>query len=451
MLRAVVTLMDGTAAQIEPRSIALEPGGPRPSSASTDTIETPGHAGAGLKSRPRHIRDRPLRILWYERSFGLGGSQLRLKEVIEHLSTAGGFDSTVVAPGEGPLESALTAQGASVHSIPPLPLDDPVAYETSVSELTAWARRRFDIIVGWTLTSFPGVDVATRLRLPAIWRVGEAKPLRTVVRWLGHELHPLIERRAQQVGAYASVLLCNSMAARQSLAASGFAGRWILFSTGIDTEAARSYVQKVDRASCRSTLELPTDRRLLVVPAMVWNPKGQLNLVSALARAHDRSRLTCLLVGNTHQPYVELITRLADRSELGEALRLVPFQDDVRPWLRAADVMVCSSESESLPASVVEGMAFGLPVLATSVGDLPRLVVPGVNGWLCEPNDIASMVATLDRVAIASDEDLQRMGGESARRVAAHHDRAVAVSRLAELLHSTAEGSTPPWLDAEAI
>ena len=184
---------------------------------------------------------------------------------------------------------------------------------------------------------------------------------------------------------------------------------------------------------------------------MVWNPKGQLNLVAALARAHDRSRLTCVLVGNTHQPYVELITRLADRSELGEALRLVPFQEDVRPWLRAADVIVCSSETESLPASVVEGMAFGLPVLATSVGDLPRLVVPGVNGWLCEPNDIASMVAGLERVAVASDEDLQRMGEASTRWVAANHDRAVAVSRLAELLHSTAEGSTPPWLDAQAI
>ena len=127
--------MDGTSTQIEPRSIAIELAGPRPSSASTDTIQAPSIAGANLKSRPRHFRDRPLRILWYERSFGLGGSQLRLKEMIEHLSTDGAFDSTVVAPGDGPLQSALTALGASVHSIPPLSLDDPVAYETTVSEL----------------------------------------------------------------------------------------------------------------------------------------------------------------------------------------------------------------------------------------------------------------------------------------------------------------------------
>jgi glycosyltransferase involved in cell wall biosynthesis len=126
--------------------------------------------------------------------------------------------------------------------------------------------------------------------------------------------------------------------------------------------------------------------------------------------------------------------RFIESNGLADSARVLPFCEDLRPWWRASDVAVCLSESDSLPASVLEAMVFGLPVLATRVGDLPELVEPGVTGWLCEPSDLGSAVAGLECVARAAPEELRRLGDAAARRMAESHDRKVVLSRMAELV-----------------
>jgi glycosyltransferase involved in cell wall biosynthesis len=104
-------------------------------------------------------------------------------------------------------------------------------------------------------------------------------------------------------------------------------------------------------------------------------------------------------------------------------------------------VAVCPSESEALPAAVVQAMAYGLPVLGCRVGDLPRLIEPGVTGWLCDRSDLAALVASLRAVATTPPDEVRRLGEAAAEKIALSHDRAKLLDRLAGLFRAVATGT----------
>ena len=56
--------------------------------------------------------------------------------------------------------------------------------------------------------------------------------------------------------------------------------------------------------------------------------------------------------------------------------------------LREADVFFLPSYNEGMPMSVLDAMGYGLPVVSTNVGGIPKIVHDGENGYCCEPGDI---------------------------------------------------------------
>jgi glycogen synthase len=66
--------------------------------------------------------------------------------------------------------------------------------------------------------------------------------------------------------------------------------------------------------------------------------------------------------------------------------------------LRHSDLLVLATRYEELPSVLVEGMAAGLPVVASRVGGIPALVDHDVNGLLVPPGDAAALAAAITRV-----------------------------------------------------
>jgi glycosyltransferase involved in cell wall biosynthesis len=79
---------------------------------------------------------------------------------------------------------------------------------------------------------------------------------------------------------------------------------------------------------------------------------------------------------------------------------------------RQADLFVTATTWEGMPNTVLEGMACGLPVVATRAAGLDQLVKEGINGYLVDINDSASLA---DRLAslIDNPHERTRMGKES--------------------------------------
>jgi glycosyltransferase involved in cell wall biosynthesis len=66
--------------------------------------------------------------------------------------------------------------------------------------------------------------------------------------------------------------------------------------------------------------------------------------------------------------------------------------------MSAAEIFVLPSITEGFPLSVLEAMAWGLPIIATSVGGVPELIENGVTGMLCPPRNedaLAHAIITL--------------------------------------------------------
>ena len=60
---------------------------------------------------------------------------------------------------------------------------------------------------------------------------------------------------------------------------------------------------------------------------------------------------------------------------------------EVASWMRRSGLLLLTSRSEGMPNVVIEALACGTPVVATSVGDVPEIVVDDVNGFVVRAND----------------------------------------------------------------
>jgi glycosyltransferase involved in cell wall biosynthesis len=95
-------------------------------------------------------------------------------------------------------------------------------------------------------------------------------------------------------------------------------------------------------------------------------------------------------------------------------VEFVGFTEDVLAILGAVDCLVhASTVPEPFGQVVVEGMAAGLPVIASNEGGPAEVITDGVDGLLCPPGDPSALAALLLRVA--ADPDLRSRLGAAAR------------------------------------
>jgi glycosyltransferase involved in cell wall biosynthesis len=110
---------------------------------------------------------------------------------------------------------------------------------------------------------------------------------------------------------------------------------------------------------------------------------------------------------------------LAGRLGVHDRVSFLGSRSDLPGLLRDAQCVVLASDSEGCPLSVLEAMAAGVPVVATSVGGVPELVVDGETGALTRPGDAGELAAALRGLLSAPERarSLGENGRERARRL----------------------------------
>ncbi|MCQ2410326.1 MAG: glycosyltransferase family 4 protein [Elusimicrobiaceae bacterium] len=90
------------------------------------------------------------------------------------------------------------------------------------------------------------------------------------------------------------------------------------------------------------------------------------------------------------------------QSGMQNAVVLAGEQKEVRPFLNMADVFVLPSLEESLPLALLEALCAGLACIVSPVGDMPRWVQHGENGFVVPAKDITLLSCVMSE--LSSDE-----------------------------------------------
>ncbi|MEU9303107.1 glycosyltransferase family 4 protein [Streptomyces sp. NPDC048269] len=200
--------------------------------------------------------------------------------------------------------------------------------------------------------------------------------------------------RWERYGArWADRVVCVSEAERRAGEAEGITARWSVIRNGVDLDhfCPGGPDPGQDKARARAGLPLPAafrgDGPLAVCVGRLCHQKGQDVLLRAwpeLLGTVPGARLA--LVGDG--PDTERLRRTAP-----PGVHFAGAAADIRPWLRAADLVVLPSRWEGMALAPLEAMACGRPVLVSDVSGARESLPPG-QGRLC-------LVPTEDPTALA--------------------------------------------------
>jgi N-acetyl-alpha-D-glucosaminyl L-malate synthase BshA len=174
-----------------------------------------------------------------------------------------------------------------------------------------------------------------------------------------------------------------------------------------------------DRHKVRAPRCLPepsSDQQLTLMHISNFRPvKRTEDVVRVFARVRERADVRLVLVGDG--PEYPRTRELVETLGLQDSVRYVGVVDEVASLLKAADVLLLPSETESFGLVALEAMASGVPVVASDVGGLPEVVEHGVTGFLAPVGDVDAMAGYCMRL-LEDCGDAKKFAAAARRRAA---------------------------------
>ena len=206
--------------------------------------------------------------------------------------------------------------------------------------------------------------------------------------------------------------ICASEAIRTMLVGDGVAKRrTVTVHEGIDL----ARVKAAPPAELHQELWLPHDAPIVGNVAALVPHKGQKYLIDAVARLLRDEPDTRVVIAGEGELQAALVQQIRHH-HLEKHVILAGFRPDILSLHKAFDVFVLSSVTEGLGTSLLDAMACARPVVATSVGGIPEVVVDGETGFLVPPRDPEALAAAIGR--LISDRGLrEKMGAAGLERV----------------------------------
>jgi len=144
---------------------------------------------------------------------------------------------------------------------------------------------------------------------------------------------------------------------------------------------------------------------LIVAVGRLIAKKGFADLLRACRLLMERGQsFRCEIVGEgpLEQELREQIVQLDLEGRVG--LPGAKPQHEIRELLAAATVFVMPSVvdpdggMDNLPTVIMEAMAAGLPVVSTSIGGIPEMVIQNETGFLVSPGDAAALAGAIEKM-----------------------------------------------------
>jgi glycosyltransferase involved in cell wall biosynthesis len=188
------------------------------------------------------------------------------------------------------------------------------------------------------------------------------------------------------------------------------ADRVAAFPIGLDVDYFRPAPPDHD---LRLEFGLPKDHLLVGLISYLRSYKGHEYFIEAariiVAQRHD---VTFVIVGEG--PDEPSIRSRIDQLGLSARIRMLGFRQDLLNVFRSFDVFAIPSvEGDTIPQVLMQALAIGLPVVSTTVGSIPDVVIEGDTGFVVPPRDARALAERIAR--LLDDAALRTRMGQQGR------------------------------------
>lgn len=266
----------------------------------------------------------------------------------------------------------------------------------------------------------------------------------TVHGWSFHEHMPRWERRMyvrlERLAARWTdrfVLVTERDRAKGLSVGIGRPERYSTIRSGVDLAPYRTG----DGSGFRAELGIPGRAPVVGTVARLSPQKDPIGFVDAGAEVLEkRPEAHLVFVGDgPMRPEVE---RRAAELGVADRLHLPGIRRDVPDVVAAFDVFIASSLWEGLPRTVIQAMAAGVPVVASSVDGIAEAVTDGTSGLLVPPGDRRALAEAVLRVL--EDTDLAGRLADDGRARAEDFSEGTMIERLEGLYRELADAAGIP-------
>jgi glycosyltransferase involved in cell wall biosynthesis len=364
------------------------------------------------------LSEEPIRVLRVIARLNMGGPALHVAYLSAGLARRG-YETTLVAGslarGEGSMAYVAEEPGVDVVRLDALSREiAPIRDALSILRLARLIREQRPRILH-THTAKAG----TVGRLAALL-AGDARPEVVVHTFHGHVLRGyfgpvkstafrLLERLLARV---TTRLIAVSPQVRDDLVALGVASAEKFSVVRLGIELDERLDTAVPGADARARLGIGPERFVVGWVGRMTGVKRTDDVLEALRLLRERGIDAVLLMVGDGPDRHHVEERASELGIVRHCLFL-GYQEDVSGWYRAFDAMILPSANEGTPVVVIEALAAGCPVVATSVGGVPDVVREGIDGFLVPPRDTEALAERLAR--LAQDPELRARMGAAGR------------------------------------
>jgi UDP-glucose:(heptosyl)LPS alpha-1,3-glucosyltransferase len=191
---------------------------------------------------------------------------------------------------------------------------------------------------------------------------------------------------------------------------------------GVDLEHFHPRERERLRGAARAEIGCQPRHTVFVYVGSGFARKGLDAAIEALAAASNESYW---LVVAGRDRALEKYRQKARAAGVSARVHFLGGREDVRPLYAAADCFILPSRYDPFPNTALEALAMGLPAIVSSRCGAAEVIEPGVNGWVCEPDDVPGLARLLrsaeaqihsERIRQAARERAERFGVDAMAR-----------------------------------
>lgn len=164
---------------------------------------------------------------------------------------------------------------------------------------------------------------------------------------------------------------------------------------------------------------IATKKKQILFLGEIGERKGCFDIPAIYAEIKRIEKEIPLLIGGDGE--IEKMQELFDKEAVGDSVSFLGWVRGIEKdrLLQDSSIFLFPSYNEGMPMALLEAMAYGLAIVTTNVGGIPKLVEDGVDGFICEPRDIHGIAKKL--IELVEDDEVRARFGSAARKKAEMH------------------------------